>query len=103
MNTPYEIPLKPESQEFDISLAGVTYHIKLRWCPPNNSWILYVMDSNQNPILSGIPLITGADLLEQFAYLEIGGKLIVQSDFDPTLVPNYASLGNTGHLFLVTP
>ena len=102
MSTFYEIPLKPEAQEFDISLGGVTYHLTLNWNAPNNAWGLDIADSLQNPIVGGIPLITGANLLEQYAYLGIGGSLIVQSDFDPNEVPDYAALGSTGHLFFVT-
>jgi hypothetical protein len=102
LSTFYEIPLKPEAQEFDISLAGVTYHLMLNWCAPNNAWTLDIEDSLQNPIVSGIPLITGADLLAQLEYLGLGGAMIVQSDFDPNEVPDYGSLGSTGHLFFVT-
>jgi hypothetical protein len=59
------------------------------------------MDSNQNPILTGLPLVTGVDLLEQYGYLGIGGSLVVQSTNDPSLVPNYDTLGSTGNLFFV--
>jgi hypothetical protein len=100
--TYYEIPTQPVNQEFDVSLAGVTYHLILTWCPPNNAWNMSIEDAQRNPLVSGIPLITGADLLEQFGYLGIGGSLIVQSDFDPDQVPDYGSLGSTGHLFFVT-
>jgi hypothetical protein len=102
VSTFYEIPLKPEAQEFDISLGGVTYHLLLTWNAPNNAWNLDIEDSLQNPIVQGIPLITGADLLAQLEYLGLGGALIVQSDFDPNEVPNYGGLGSTGHLFFVT-
>lgn len=59
------------------------------------------MDSSQNPIAVGIPLITGADLLEQLYYLGIGGALIVQSTNDPNLVPDFETLGSTGNLFFI--
>ncbi len=102
MSTPYEVPTKPENQEFDISLAGVTYHLKLRWCAPAACWMLDVEDSSQDPVATGLSLITGADLLEQLAYLVIGGQLVVQSDYNPNEVPDYGSLGSTGHLYFVT-
>lgn len=100
---PYEVPTQPESQEFDISLAGVTYHLVITWCPPSNCWILSVEDAQRNPLANGLPLITGADLLDQLEYLGLGGALVVQSDFDPDAVPTYDNLGSTGHLFFVVP
>ncbi len=99
----YEVPLIAQAQELTISLAGVTYGLKLQWCAPANCWIMEISDSQGELIVGGVPLVTGADLLEQLAYLGIGGSLVVQSDFDPGEVPDYASLGGTGHLFFVAP
>lgn len=101
--TVYEVPTQPESQTFTVSLGGVTYEFTLTWCPPAACWTLDIADDQGNPIVQGLQLITGADLLEQFEYLEIGGSLLVQSDFDPAMVPNYGSLGSTGHLYFVAP
>lgn len=99
----YVVPLTPSNQEFDISLSGVSYHFRVKWNSFSNAWILYIEDSKQNPILSGLPLVTGCDLLEQYGYLNIGGALIVQSTNDASLVPDYNSLGSTGNLFYIIP
>jgi hypothetical protein len=99
----YVIPLINQNQEFDISLAGVSYHLIVKWNSFSNAWILYIEDSQQNPIVGGIPMVTGCDLLEQYGYLEIGGAMVVQSTNNPDLVPNYSSLGETGFLFFITP
>lgn len=37
-------------------------------------WFMDIADDNENPILMGIPLVTGSNLLEQFAYLGIERK-----------------------------
>lgn len=97
--TVFEIPTHPIAQTFTVSLAGVSYQMTIRWCDPNQSWLLDISDSRSNPILQGIPLVTGSDLLGQFAYLGIGGRLIVQTDNNPQVVPTYTSLGVTGHLY----
>jgi hypothetical protein len=102
-STPYLVPLIPQNQEFDISLAGVTYHLRIKWNSFSQAWVLYIEDSQRNPILSGIPLVTGCDLLEQYGYEEIGGAMVVQSTNDPNLVPNFDTLGSTGNLFFVIP
>lgn len=109
MSTPFEVPLSAMQQTFSISLAGVTYNLTLRWNDTlyggglaNPCWLLDIADATDNPILTSIPLVTGVDLLGPYGYLNFGGKLIVQSDNDPNLVPNFSTLGSTGHLYFVT-
>lgn len=103
MSVAHEVPTQPQAQVMSIALAGVTYVVRLTWCDPNASWIMDIYDAQGNLIKGGTPLITGADLLAQFAYLDIGGAMVVQSDDNPDLVPAYATLGITGHLYFVTP
>ena len=66
-------------------------------------WILDIADGNNTPIVSGIPLVTGADLLAQYAYLGIGGSLYVSNPNDPGASPTFGSLGDTSSLYFVTP
>lgn len=97
----YEIPLRATPQAFLITLAGVQYSLSVKWCNANASWVMDITDVNGAGILSGVPLVTGADLLEQYAHLGIGGKLYVQSDFDLNAVPNFTNLGSTSHLYFI--
>lgn len=62
------------------------------------------MDGVGNPIIMGIPLVTGADLLEQFRrYIGPPGMLFVLSDTSEQLsdatVPDWDHLGVTGHVY----
>lgn len=98
----FEIPLVNNNQRFNITLEGVVYIMTVKWCPPAQSWILDIADSSGVPIISGIPMITGVDLLEQYEYLGFVGSLVVQTDFDPNKVPDYESLGLTGHLYFLS-
>lgn len=99
----FEIPLVPnQNQQFTVSLSGVQYSMTVRWNTPGQCWVLDIEDINANPVLEGLPLITGADLLEQYQYLGFGGQLIVQTDFDVNAVPTFENLGTTGHLYFVT-
>lgn len=99
MSVVFEIPTSPTPQQFTVTLGGVTYVMTLKWCDPNASWLLDIADSNANPLILGIPLVTGADLLAQYAYVGIPGQLIVQSDNNVNLVPSFVTLGVTGHLY----
>jgi len=100
--TPFEIPLQATPQTLAITLAGVQYRLTVRWNWVNASWVIDIADSSNVPILSGIPMVTGADLLEQFGYLGFGGQLIAQTDNNPDVVPTFTDLGGTGHLYFVT-
>lgn len=102
MTTYYEIPLSGSPETFNIALAGTTYGFTVRWNVPNASWIIDISDASGNPIVSGIPMVTGADLLEQYAYLGLNFALIAQTDNAPDAVPTFANLGTTGHLFAIT-
>jgi hypothetical protein len=101
MSTPYLIPLQPANQRFTITLAGVRYQMTVRWNDMNQAWTLDLADANANAIISGIPLVTGRDLLAPFGYLGIGGKLIVQTTNDAGAVPTLANLGSTGNLYFL--
>lgn len=101
MTTYYEIPLSAEPQTFNITLAGATYGFTVQWNVPNGSWIIDIADSSGNAIVSGIPMVTGADLLEQYSYLNFGFQLVAQTDNSPDSVPTFDNIGTTSHLYAI--
>lgn len=100
--TIYEIPLSNTPQRFIITMAGVDYQLTLQWCWPMQAWVLNFSTPTGEPILHGVPLVTGVDLLEQFGYLNFNGVLLAQTDFDPQAVPTFDNLGTTGHAYFIT-
>ena len=99
----FEIPLTPATnQRFSISLTGTTYGMTVKWSPPSSCWVIDIADINGEPLISGIPMITGIDLLQQYEYVGIAASLVVQTDFAPDQVPGFDDLGKTGHLFVET-
>jgi hypothetical protein len=105
MTTAFEVPTGPAPRTQLVSLNGTVYTLTLTWCDPASCWMVEIDDEEGNLILGCQPLVTGADLLAQFAYLSIGGggALIVQSTNDPNVVPTFETLGSTGKLFFVSP
>jgi hypothetical protein len=103
MSTPYEIPLSSTPQTFTIALGGVTYTLTFRWNTQNAAWTMDIGDAAGSPLVSGIPVITGADLLAQYGYLGFSGQLVAQTDNDPDAVPTFENLGTNGHLFYLSP
>ena len=101
MSTPYEVPLSALPQQFSLELKGIQYNLTVTWNPALVGWVLDIRDVNLKDIITGIPLITGVDLLGPYQYLGIGGSLVVQTDHNPNAVPTYENLGDTSHLYFV--
>ena len=92
------IPTQPQNQQFRVSLNAVTYVFKLVYRA--DTWYADISDANGNPILAGVPLVTGADLLAQYGYLGIGGKLqTASSGINPDATPTYSGLGSISQLY----
>ena len=102
MATYLEIPLDAaKPQTLQVTLNGTNYNLRVWWNAPNQLWYIDFFDTQNNPILLGIPMTTGTDLLGQYEYLEFGGSLYALSDFDTAAPPTFVNLGSTGHLYFV--
>ncbi|TDV39524.1 hypothetical protein C7405_101643 [Paraburkholderia caballeronis] len=98
-----EIPLNPAPQTFFITLSGVVFQLTVQYRQAGGAgWVLDIADRNGNPIIGGIPLVTGVNLLEQYGYLGFTGGLWVQGSDDPDNVPTFDDLGIGSHLYWVT-
>lgn len=100
--TAYEIPFSAQPQTFTISLGDTPYRLTTRWCSFMLAWVLDFVGPDGADLLLGVPLITGTDLLGQYAYLGIGGSIFVQSSGDLDAVPGFDDLGGAGLVFFVT-
>ena len=99
----FEVPLSPAAQRFPITLSGTTYALTLAWRNAGGAgWVLDIADAGGQPILRGVPLVAGADLLAQHRHLGIPGRLYVQTDGDPDAPPAFGNLGLASHLYYVT-
>ncbi len=99
----YTIPLQGNPETFKITLAGVDYFLTVKYQNTDQSgWFLDIYDSQNNPLVCGIPLVTGCNLLEQYAHFGFGGRLWVQTDHDPDAVPTFKNLGTEANLYWVT-
>lgn len=100
----FEIPTLPViPSRRQVSLGGTTYALVTNWCDPMQAWTLEIDDIDGNRILSGVPLVTGGDLLAQYGYLGLPGLLIAQCDWDYQTPPSLDNLGTTGHLYYLQP
>lgn len=95
-----EIPLTPEAQKLSVQLGGTVYNLTVRWnTAEEGGWIIDIFNMDGSAKLLGVPMTTGNDMLEQYAYLGFGGKLFCGTDGDLTAPPTYENLGQTAHLY----
>jgi len=98
----FEIPLTNVPQRFDIELAGRSLLFVNKWNPEMQCWLLDISDGEtEEPILTSLPLVSGADILEQFAHVGIPGKLAVYTEGDELSPPNELNLGIESKLYYV--
>ena len=96
------LPLKPYPQRLVVPLLSTTYNLRTRWSVSNNSWMLDISDANNNLLVGSVPLVTGADLLEQYGYLELGfGLLVEMTSGPPNTVPGYGDLGVNAQVYVM--
>lgn len=98
----YEVPVTPVPQRMVITLAGKPWNLNLYWNDICGKWIFDLADQNQVPVLSGIPVVAGVDMMGQFEYLGIGGSLVVQTDANPNEDPTQENFGTGSRLIFVT-
>jgi hypothetical protein len=99
----YKIPLTPAPQTFNINLADKEYRLTVRWNASHGSesWSLDIATADRGePILSGIPIVTGVDLLGPYEYLNFGGALVCYSGSSDT-APTFDNLGTENELLFV--
>ena len=101
----YEIPLSPVAQRFPILLNGMRLHITMAWRNVGGAgWVIDLHDMADAPIVQGIPLVTGADLLAQFKHLGIPGGIFASTDGDMDAVPTFTNIGIDSHVwFMAVP
>jgi len=103
MSTFYSIPLAGIPEKFKITLGGVDYHLTFTYQnTQDGGWYLNIADSLNNPIVNGIPLVTGVNLLAKYPHLGFAGRLWVQTDHAPDSVPTFKNLGTEANLYWVT-
>jgi hypothetical protein len=95
--------LAPRNQKLTLSLPSGDYVVTLRWyAAVEAGWVMDIANATGVPLVSALPLVTGADLLAQHRHLGIGARLVVASDKRVDDVPAFAELGVSSWLFVIT-
>lgn len=95
-----EIPLQPQNQTFSTTIAGTIFKMTVIWRV--ECWFIDIYSSDGTLIVGGIPMVTGADLLGQYSYLNLGFSLFVVCSVQGQDYPTENDLGTGSHLLIKT-
>jgi hypothetical protein len=99
----FEVPLSPSPQVFSIDLNGTSYRLTFTYRDTAmGGWMMDVATDAGTPLACGLPLVTGANLLGQFEYLNMNGAMVVVTDGDETAIPTFFNLGIQSRLLWVS-
>ena len=102
MPTLFEIPTAPQPRIISVALGAKVYTLRFGYAATENGgWFMDIADANAVPLVSGIPLVTGSDLLAPYQYLGIPGGIYVATDSDPQAVPSFTNLGVSSHVYFL--
>ncbi|EFF82104.1 phage baseplate plug family protein [Acinetobacter haemolyticus] len=76
----YEIPLNYGNQKFNIRLGATQYKMQLIYRA--NHWYLDIFDIAENPLITGLPILVGDNLLAQHQYLIKGALYVLNTNED---------------------
>lgn len=95
-----EIPLTPDNQQFSITLGGKSWRMQLLW-RDIAGWILDIHDSNNTPLLTGVPLIPETNLLAQYPFLPFDGMLVMTCSAGTPEYPTQYNLGAAARFYFI--
>lgn len=98
----YKVPLTGQQEKFKLRFKGVQYSCTIYWNYLMENWVIsFYLATDNTPLVLAMPLVTGVDLLKQYKYLEIGGRLLVYTNGSLSATPTYTDLGSESNLYFV--
>lgn len=96
----FKIPLTNIPQRFEIELSGRSLLMTSQWNGQQSAWEISISDQiTDEPLIVCLPLVTGVDLLKQFAHIGIPGQLVCYTDGDQFAPPTMENLGQEAALY----
>ena len=91
----YEIPLQAGNQKFSVTLGKTIY--KLRIIYRTNQWYLDILNTAEKPLITGLLICPGIDLLEQYKHIIPYSLYVTNSN--PDELATFDSLGSKIKLY----
>ena len=87
-NTTYSFKLSLKNNSVNLD-----FQITLNYSDMYKVWLMDIYESYRL-LLTGVPLVTGINLLGQFTYLDIGEAYILKEEATPLMHPDNDTLGS---------
>lgn len=99
----FKIPFVNTNQKFNITLSGKNLIVTCNWNQELPAWVVSIQDAaTQEYLISGVALVTGANLFSQFYYTGVRNVLVAYTNGDPGEIPTFDSLGNESQVLYIT-
>jgi hypothetical protein len=101
----YELPVEPRATLFENIIGGRVYKFRVQYRDDPDGeagWIFDIAETTDLPVslVSGIPIVSGLDLLYQYAHLGLDFSLVLVCK-NGRDVPTFESLGVEDKVYLV--
>lgn len=90
-----KIPLLSTNQKFNVKLGGITYKLQIIY--RGSKWILDLMDTAENYLIAGIPMVMGDNLFAQHQHIIKGGLYVINNNENETQA--FIDLGRNINLY----
>lgn len=90
----FVIPFSSNPQTFSCALSGVELKFTSKWNAQVGLWFIDIARAkDDSPLVTGLPLVTGCDLLAPFRHLGLQGHIFCNNDSDLADPPTLENLG----------
>lgn len=98
----YRLPINNSVQQvFDVDLGDKSYTLRFQYNKQAGAWFLDVSEQDGAALVQGLPLVSGANILDQYLYKGFGGVLVLYTDGEPDHMPNLNELGEWTSVYYV--
>lgn len=98
--TVFSVPLRSGTQQFVVSLGTISVMMRLIWrSASGGGWFIDIYESDGlTPILCGLPVRCGQNMLSQYQYLGLG-RMVALIDGQAERDPSYDDMGSNLQLY----
>lgn len=90
-----KILLLSTNQKFNVKLGGITYKLQIIY--RGSKWILDLMDTAENYLIAGIPMVMGDNLFAQHQHIIKGSLYVINNNENETQA--FIDLGRNINLY----
>lgn len=100
-----EIPITSAVANYDFktTLEGLVYSFRMQWNQRFNRWVMSLSDGNDQPLIQGVPVLSGPIVLEQYVTEGLPpGAILFLDTSGENIDPGRDDLGDRVRMFYIT-